>query len=118
MRELTRFPLARTLVLGFSSFALTLASLGIGQTARGEREAQHLGFGYPLQFAFSDFTIYYTPPPGAQTYRLNPWEVPVEGNPLAFLVSWGLVYGALLVCWLVALAALPPRRCEGGDRLP
>jgi hypothetical protein len=53
-----------------------------------------------VHFAFSDFTIYYSPLSNAQTFRLNPWEIPVETNPLAFLVSWVLAYGALLAGWL------------------
>src|SRR4051812_31990015 len=101
-----RFPLWRTLLLGFSSLALTVATLGIDQTAQSKGEAQHLCFGYPVHFAFSDFSIHYTPPPGAQTYRLNPWEVPVQSNPLAFLISWAVVYGVLLATWLVARNAL------------
>jgi hypothetical protein len=116
VRELTRFPLARTLLLGLASFGLTVASLGIDQTAQSEREAQHLGFGYPLHFVFSDFSIYYTPPPGAQSYSLNPWEVPVQGNPLAFLISWVLVYGVLLGSWLLACNASGQRSGMSPER--
>jgi len=106
VRELTRFPLARTLLLGLASFGLTVASLGIDQTAQSGHEARHLGFGYPVHFAFSDFTSYSSPSSYPQTFRLNPWEIPVEGNPLAFLVSWVLIYGGLLGCWLVARGTL------------
>jgi hypothetical protein len=77
-----------------------VASLGIDQIAHRRDAAKHLGFGYPLHFAFSDVTAYYSPFGYPQTFRLNPWEIPVEGNPLAFLVSWVLVYGARLACWL------------------
>jgi len=101
MSELRRLPFVRTLFLGAVSFVLVVASLALDQTAHSRSEAQHLGFGYPVHFASADFTIYYTPPPYAQTYRLNPWEIPVGGNPLAFLVSWLLVYAALLAGWLL-----------------
>jgi len=101
VREFKRLSVARTLLLGFGSFVLTVASLGIDQTANSRDAAKHLGFGYPVHFAFSDFTTYYSPPSYPQTFRLNPWEIPVEGNPLAFLVSWVLVYGALLAGWLL-----------------
>jgi hypothetical protein len=100
VREFTRLPVARTLLLGIGSFVLAVASLGIDQTPQSRGEAKHLGFGYPVHFAFSDFTTYYTPSSHPQTFRLNPWEIPVQGNPLAFLVSWVLVYGALLAGWL------------------
>ena len=106
MRELSRLPVARTLLLGFGSFVLTAASLGIDQRAQSRDAAKHLGFGYPLHFAFSDFTIYYSPSNSPQTFRLNPWEIPVETNPFAFLLSWVLVYGALLACWLFLGKAL------------
>ncbi len=91
----------RTLLLGIVSLALIVASLGIGQTAHNRSEAQDLGFGYPLHFAFSDFTTSYSPPAKPQTYNLNPWEIPMGGNPLAFLTSWVLTYGAVLGCWLL-----------------
>lgn len=100
MREFTRVPVARTLLLGLGSLVLGVASLGIDQTANSRHAAQHLGFGYPVHFAFSDFTTYYSPSSYPQTFRLNPWEIPMEGNPLAFLVSWVLVYGVLLASWL------------------
>jgi hypothetical protein len=100
MREFTRLPVARTLLLGLGSFVLAGASLGIDQTANSPDAAKHLGFGYPVHFAFSDFTSYYSPSSYPQTFRLNPWEIPMEGNPLAFLVSWLLVYGVLLAGWL------------------
>jgi hypothetical protein len=32
--------------------------------------------------------------------------VPVSNNPLAFLISWVLVYGILLARWLLARNAL------------
>ena len=100
VREFTRLPVSRTLLLGFGSFVLVVASLGIDQTAHSEDAAKHLGFGYPVHFAFSDFTTYYSPFGYPQTFRLNPWEIPVETNPLAFLVSWVLVYAVLLAGWL------------------
>jgi hypothetical protein len=83
------------------ALGLVFASLGIGQRAQNEAAARHLSFGYPLHFAESDFTSYYTPPSYPQTYKLNPWEIPVDGNPLAFVVSWLLVYGALVSCWIL-----------------
>jgi hypothetical protein len=94
-------PVLRTVVLGLTALGLVVASLGIGQTAQSEAAARHLGFGYPLHFAWSDFTSYYTPPSYPQTYNLNPWEIPVGGNLLTFLVSWLATYGALLACWLL-----------------
>jgi hypothetical protein len=96
--ELKRFPPVRTAVLGLASFLLVVASLGIGQTANNVSEARDLGFGYPLHFTSSDFTTNYTPPAYPQKYKLNPWEIPVEGNPLTFLVSWLLVYAVVLGC--------------------
>jgi len=99
--ELTRAPLWRTVLLAFASLVLVVASLGIEQTAHSRSEAQDLGFGYPLHFAFSDFTTYYTPPAYPDTYKLNPWEIPVEGNPLTFFTSCLLVYVALLGCGLL-----------------
>jgi hypothetical protein len=43
----------------------------------------------------------------------------VEGNPLAFLVSWVLVYGARLACWLflrkTLMWASPPARSQDRD---
>jgi hypothetical protein len=44
----------------------------------------------------------------------------VEGNPLAFLLSWVLVYGALLACWLflrktLIWAARQPARSQDCD---
>jgi branched-subunit amino acid ABC-type transport system permease component len=119
VREFTRLPVARTLLLGFGSFVLVVASLGIDQTAHSRDAAKHLGFGYPVHFAFSDFTTYYSPYGYPQTFRLNPWEIPVEGNPLAFLVSWVLVYGALLACWLflrkTLMWARQPARSQDRD---
>jgi hypothetical protein len=47
VREFTRLPVARTLLLRFGSFVLVVASLGIDQTAHSEDAAKHLGFGYP-----------------------------------------------------------------------
>lgn len=91
----------RTVLLGATSLVLVVSSLGIDQTANDRAEARHLGFGYPLHFASSNFTSSYTPPAYPQTYRLNPWEIPVDGNPGALLVPWALVYGALLGCWLL-----------------
>ena len=120
VREFTRLPVSRTLLLGFGSFVLVVASLGIDQTAHSEDAAKHLGFGYPVHFAFSDFTTYYSPFGYPQTFRLNPSEIPVEGNPLAFLLSWVLVYGALLACWLflrktLIWAARQPARSQDRD---
>jgi hypothetical protein len=106
VREFMRLPVARTLLLGLGSFVLTLASLGIDQTANSGDAAKDLGFGYPVHFAFSDFTTYYSPSSYPQTFRLNPWEIPIEANPLAFLVSWVLVYGVLLAGWLFLRKAL------------
>jgi hypothetical protein len=100
-----RPPLARTLTLGLLSLCLVVASLGIEQTANSRNQAGDLGFGYPLHFAFSDFTDYYTPG-YPQTFSLNPWEVPAEANPLTFLISWLLVYGVLFACWVVLRSAL------------
>jgi hypothetical protein len=57
MREFTRLPVARTLLFGFGSFVLAVASLGIDQTRIA---AKHLGFGYPVHFAYSDFATYYS----------------------------------------------------------
>jgi hypothetical protein len=96
-----------------------VASLGIEQTAYSRHEAQDLGFGYPFHFAFSDFTTYYTPP-YPETYKLNPWEIPVEGNPPTFLASWLLVYLALLGCWLLVRNALrkAPRTGSPRSRAP
>lgn len=101
MKELLRVPLLRTVVLSSIAFALVIASLGIDQTAHNATEARHLGFGYPLHFATSNFACVYTPRSWPQTYNLNPWEIPVHGNPITFFVSWLLVYGALLACWLL-----------------
>ena len=101
MREFTHPPLWRTLILAFASFALVVLSLAIKQTAHSHIDAQDLGFGYPLHFAYSDFTSVYDPPGYPQTYNLNPWEIPMEGNPLTFLISWLLVYSAFLGVWLV-----------------
>jgi hypothetical protein len=95
----------RALLLGSASLVLVAANLGLERTARSRAEAAHLGFGYPLHFAESDFTSISTPPSYPQTYRLNPWEVPVAGNGLAFAVSWSLVYSGLLVFWLLAKRA-------------
>ena len=101
MRDLLRVPVLRTFVLAVAALGLVVASLGIDQTAQNEAAAGHLGFGYPLHFAWSDFTSVYTPPSYPQTYKLNPWEIPVSGNALTFLVSWLLVYGALVSCWVL-----------------
>lgn len=101
MREFRRLPVFRTLVLGISSFCLVVASLGIDRTAYSAGDARHLGFGYPVHFAFSDFTSYYSPWSYPQTFKLNPWEIPVEVNPLGLLISWVLIYAGLLGCWLV-----------------
>lgn len=106
MGELRRLPLVRTLLLAFLSLLLVVASLGIEQTAHNRSEAQDLGFGYPLHFAFSDFTTYSSPQGYPQTYNLNPWEIPMEENALTFLISWVLTYAALLGCWLLAAKAL------------
>jgi hypothetical protein len=106
VREFTRLPVARTLLLGLGSFVLTFASLRIDQTANSSDAPKDLGFGYPVRFAFSDFTTYYSPASYPHTFRLNPWEIPAEGNPLAFLVSWVLVYGVLLAGWLFLRKAL------------
>jgi len=100
VREFARLPVARTLLLGFGSFVLAVASLGINQTANSRDAAKHLGFGYPVHFVFSDFTTYDSPSSYPETFRLSPWEIPVEGNPLAFVVSWLLVYSVLLAGWL------------------
>jgi hypothetical protein len=100
VREFTRLPVGRTVVLGLVSFCLAVASLGIDRTAYSRSEAQHLGFGYPVHFAFSDFASHYSPSSYPQTFRLNPWETPVAANPIGFLISWVLIYGALLACWL------------------
>ena len=99
--ELLRTPVLRTAVLGLIALGLVVASLGIEQTAQNGAAARHLGFGYPLHFAESDFTSLYTPPSYPQTYNLNPWEIPVDGNPLAFFVSWLLAYGTLVSCWVL-----------------
>jgi hypothetical protein len=93
-------------VLGLISFGLVFASLGIDQTANSRSDARHLGFGYPVHFAFSDFTAIYSPPSYPQVFKLNPWEIPVRGSPLAFVVSWLLVYGALLASWLLTRIGL------------
>jgi hypothetical protein len=77
------------------ALALVVASLGIDQVASSASAARHVGFGYPVHFAASDFTTVSTPPAYPQTYRINPWEVPVEANFAAFMVSWILVYLAL-----------------------
>jgi hypothetical protein len=85
------------LLLAIASFGLVIASLGIDQTATTTDEARHLGFGYPLHFASSDFTSTYGPLTyPEQTFRLNPWEVPVNGNVGAFVVDWAAVSLALL----------------------
>ncbi len=102
--ELTHPPLVRTLLLVLASVVLVVASLGIDQTAHNRSEARDLGFGYPVHFAVADFTNHSGPPPPGypQTYKLNPWEVPVEGSAFALLASCLLVYAALLGCWLLA----------------
>ena len=110
-------PMRRTLVLGFMALGLVAASLGIDQRAQNEAAARHLGFGYPLHFAESDLASHYTPPSYPQTYKLNPWEIPVDGNPLAFLVSWLLVYGALVGCW-VLLQNVIRQALRRGNRPP
>jgi hypothetical protein len=96
----------RTVLIALVSLALMLASLGIDETAHSRNEVRHLGFGYPVHFAFSDFRSYYSSPSYPQTFKLNPWEIPVEGNLLAFMLSWTLTYGALLACWLVVRKTL------------
>jgi hypothetical protein len=98
-------PDCSTLLLTLASFVLAIASLGIDQTATSRDAAKHLGFGYPVHFAFSDFTTYYSPS-DAQTFRLNPWEIPVEASLLGFVVSWLLVYCALLAASLLLRKAL------------
>jgi hypothetical protein len=70
------------LLIAAASFVLVIATLGIDQTATTTDAAQHLGFGYPLHFASSDFTSKYSPPTYPQTLRLNPWEIPVNGTKL------------------------------------
>ena len=87
--QLGRLPLLRRLLLGLASLVLVVASLGIDQTASSRGDARHLGFGYPLHFVSSDFTIHYGLSAHPQTVKLNPWENPVQGNPVAFLASWG-----------------------------
>ena len=49
-----------------------------------------------------DFAIDYTPSRDPQTFKLNPWEVPVEANLFTFLLSWLIGYALLLGCSLVA----------------
>jgi hypothetical protein len=49
---------------------------------------------------------HYSPPAYPQTFRLNPLEIPVETNPLTFLVSWLSFYALLLACWLLARSTL------------
>jgi hypothetical protein len=116
-QPMTGARLAGRILLALASFVLVVASLGIDQTAHSRSEARHLGFGYPLHFASSDFASYYSPPSYPHTFTLNPWEIPVSGNPLAFLVSWVLVYGALFALWRLVRAAgagvvRRPRRTE------
>lgn len=118
MSEPNRPPVVRTLVLGLASLTLVVASLGIDQTAHNRSEARDLGFGYPVHFASSDFTSYYTSPAYPQTYKLNPWEIPVESNPLTFLASWALVYVVLLGCWLLLRKALTRRTFSRLSRVP
>jgi hypothetical protein len=103
--ERKRLPRLRTFVLGFASLVLVVASLGIDQTAPSRSDAHDLGFGYPLHFASADVAALYGPASSPRTYKLNPWEMSVEGNAPAFFVSWILVYVALLSGWLLARTA-------------
>jgi hypothetical protein len=100
-RRLRSVPWPLRLLLGVVSFGLVIASLGIDQTATSTDKARHLGFGYPLHFASSDFTSTYGPLIYPQeTFRLNPWEVPVSGDVGAFVLDWGAVYAVLIVLTL------------------
>jgi hypothetical protein len=65
-----------------------------------------LGFGYPLHFVSSDFTSVYTPTSYPSSFRLNPWEVPVEGNLGAFVIDWAIVYTALIGTFLLLRVGL------------
>jgi hypothetical protein len=93
------------LLIAAASFVLVIATLGIDQKATTTAEARHLGFGYPLHFASSDFTSKYGPLTYPQeTFRLNPWEIPVNENVGAFVIDWAAVYVVLLGVALVLRA--------------
>jgi hypothetical protein len=98
---LTRLPLVRTVVLGIVSLALLLASLDIDQVADSSSAARHLGFGYPVHFVYANFMNSYANAGYPQTFNLNPWEVPVDLKPGAFLISWLLTYGVLFAASLL-----------------
>ncbi len=105
------------LLITTASFVLVIATLRIDQTATTTTAARHLGFGYPLHLASSDFTSKYGPLTYPQeTFRLNPWEIPVTGNVGAFVIDWAAVYVVLLGVALVLHAGLTSAACRIGAK--
>jgi hypothetical protein len=98
--------------LAFVSLAAVFGTLAVDQTAVGRTEAQHLGFGYPLHFAWADETRWYgdgkqVDVPEIQTFTLNPWEDTTDVDGSALLISWFVVYAVALALWLLIRWLLP-----------
>jgi len=105
-RRFRSVPWPVRLVFAVASCGLVVASLGIDQPATSAGAARHLGFGYPLHFVSSDFTSVYTPPSYPSSFRLNPWEVPIQGNLGAFVIDWAMVYTAIIGSFLLLRVSL------------
>ena len=72
--------------LAFLALVLVALTAALPQTAHSPAERDHLGFGFPFNFAYADFHRGVTP----AEYRINPYEgrESVEISAGRFLLDW------------------------------